>query len=358
MDDYSLSSLTESKNEWCARLVSLLTHHIIIGVDSIYKEALTICINEKEVNKYLMTFQNLLCAIPQWNPSIIEQETKRIETNSGCKYLEDLITCVHIIQLKALTCIRVGQKSKKIDINIPSVNTFIHNVYINVARKLYTNVYLYEKDLYPLQIQKNKHEVEFLVKEAILLTIRDNIPVEKILQSYMEESEEVEVLNMQAAQQAAQQPPASNASLNPDSTNSTSNIPVDLSVNPLLTDNKLENYAKDFKNEFSNLNSASASSTALATSTTTTGKLSNPAGISSSGSTSLDKLKINFDDKDIVIKQDGVHSEVMAPKDLNTLQQLADERKIKEAKEQSYNDDSDKILLGSSIDLNLDVIEL
>ena len=202
MDDYSLTSLTESKNEWCARLVSLLTHHIIIGVDSIFKEALNICVNEKEENKYLMTFQNLLCAIPQWNPSIIDQETKRIETNSGCKYLEDLITCVHIIQLKALTCIRVGQKSKKIDINIPSVNTFIHTVYINVARKLYTNVYLYEKDLYPLQIQKNKHEVEFLVKEAILLTIRDNIPVEKILQSYMEESEEVEVLNMQAQQAA------------------------------------------------------------------------------------------------------------------------------------------------------------
>ena len=345
MDDYSLSSLTESKNEWCARLVSLLTHHIIIGIESIFKEALTICVNEKEENKYLMTFQNLLCAIPQWNPSIIEQETKRIETNSGCKYLEDLITCVHIIQLKALTCIRVGQKSKKIDINIPSVNTFIHNVYINVARKLYTNVYLYEKDLYPLQIQKNKHEVEFLVKEAILLTIRDNIPVEKILQSYMEESEEVEVLNMQAEQahkeqmaQMAQPAQPNNSTLNPD--NITSNVPVDLSVNPLLTDNKLENYAKDFKNELSNLN------------------ISNTSNTSNTSNSSLDKLKINFQDKDIVIKEDGVHSEVMAPKDLNTLQQLANERKIKEQNEKIYDNDSDKISLGSSIDLNLDVIEL
>ena len=40
MDDYSLSSLSESKNEWCARLVSLLTHHIIIGIDSIFNEGL------------------------------------------------------------------------------------------------------------------------------------------------------------------------------------------------------------------------------------------------------------------------------------------------------------------------------
>ena len=41
MDDYSLTSLTESKNEWCARLVSLLTHHIVLGIDSIFEEALT-----------------------------------------------------------------------------------------------------------------------------------------------------------------------------------------------------------------------------------------------------------------------------------------------------------------------------
>jgi len=342
MDDYSLASLTESKNEWCARLVSLLTHHIIIGMDSIFKEALTICINEKEENKYLMTFQNLLCAIPNWNPTIIEQETKRIETNSGCTYLEDLITCVHIIQLKALTCIRVGQKSKKIDINIPSVNTFIHTIYINVARKLYTNVYLYEKDLYPLQIQKNKHEIEFLVKEAILLTIRDNIPVEKILQSYMEESEEVEVTNA---------PVVSN--IEPNSANSTANstanqspipvnpsaMPVDLSVNPILTDNKLETYAANLKNEL------------LPNLTTNTSPMSQP-------STSSEKLKINFVDKDIVFQENGVQQEVIAPKDLNTLQQLANEKKLKEANEKSYDDDEGKITLGSAIDLNLNIVEL
>jgi hypothetical protein len=346
MDDYSLASLTESKNEWCARLVSLLTHHIIIGMDSIFKEALTICINEKEENKYLMTFQNLLCAIPNWNPTIIEQETKRIETNSGCTYLEDLITCVHIIQLKALTCIRVGQKSKKIDINIPSVNTFIHTIYINVARKLYTNVYLYEKDLYPLQIQKNKHEIEFLVKEAILLTIRDNIPVEKILQSYMEESEEVEVTNApvvsniepNSANSAANSTANSSANQSPIPVNPSA-MPVDLSVNQILTDNKLETYATNLKNEL------------LPNLTTNTSPISQL-------STSSEKLKINFVDKDIVFQENGVQQEVIAPKDLSTLQQLANEKKLKEANEKSYDDDEDKITLGSSIDLNLNIVEL
>ena len=139
-----------------------------------------------------MTFQNLLSKIPDWSTTTIETERKRIENVSGCKYLEDLITCVHIIQLKALTCIRVGLKQKKIDIDIPSIDKFIHKVYINVARKLYSNVYLFEQDIYPLQKQKNNRELELLVKEAILNTIRDNIPVEHILRVYIDETEEEE----------------------------------------------------------------------------------------------------------------------------------------------------------------------
>ena len=39
MDDYSLASLAESKNEWCARLVNALTPAVIEGLRSIFKEA-------------------------------------------------------------------------------------------------------------------------------------------------------------------------------------------------------------------------------------------------------------------------------------------------------------------------------
>ena len=192
MDDYSIQSLTESKNEWSARLVSILSFNLIQGINSIFKEAVKMCEDNNERNKYLMTFQNLLSKIPDWSSITVETERKRIETVSGCKYLEDLITWVHIIQLKALTCIRVGLKQKKIDIDIPSIDKFIHKVYINVARKLYSNVYLFEQDIYPLQKQKNNRELELLVKEAILNTIRDNIPVEHILRVYIDETEEQE----------------------------------------------------------------------------------------------------------------------------------------------------------------------
>ena len=193
MDDYNISSLTESKNEWCARLVNILTPEVIHGLKSIFSEAWKLCQDNDEQDKYLMTFQTFLSRVPKWNSEIIENERKRIVESSGCNYLEDLITAVHIIQLKALSCVRVGQKQKKIDINIPSVDNFIHKVYINVARKIYTNVYLFEKLNNPLQIQKHNRELETIIRECILNSVRESVPVEHILRAYMDETSEQHV---------------------------------------------------------------------------------------------------------------------------------------------------------------------
>tara|TARA_B100001093_G_scaffold495446_2_gene539952 strand:- start:1654 stop:2691 length:1038 start_codon:yes stop_codon:yes gene_type:complete len=193
MDDYNLSTLIESKNEWAARLLNILTPCIVEGIKSIFNEGYKMCIENDEEGKYLMTFQNLLNNIPKWSSQIVEEEKNRIEASSGCNYLEDLITCIHISQLKSLTSTRVGIKQKKVDIEIPNLNSFIHKVYINVARKLYVNVYLLERDIMPLQTQKNNREIEIIIKECILNSIRDNIPIENILKTYLDETQETGV---------------------------------------------------------------------------------------------------------------------------------------------------------------------
>ena len=190
MDDFSLNSLQESRNEWCSRLITVLTPCVIDGVKSIFEESWKLCIENDEKTKYLMTFQNFLSRVPKWNPNIISQECSRIKEKSNCTYITDLITCVHIIQLKMLSCMRVGTKQKKIDINIPALEDFIHHVYINVARKVYTNVYLFEIGITALKSQKNSRELEIIIKECILHTIRETIPVEELLKLYMNETVE------------------------------------------------------------------------------------------------------------------------------------------------------------------------
>jgi len=209
MDDFNVSALHESKNEWGSRLITILTPLVIDGYKSILDESIKLCKENGEMDKYLMTFQNLISRIPKWNTQIIETERKRICDKSGCSYLEDLVTCVHIIQLKILTAMRVGQKQKKIDINVPKLDDFIHKTYVNVARKVYKNVYLFEINIQPLQVQKNYRELEIIVQECILNTLRESIPVEAILKAYMDETVEEDVteeINEQIIEEPIKQP--------------------------------------------------------------------------------------------------------------------------------------------------------
>jgi len=193
-----LGNLQESRNEFCARLINILTPHVIFGLKSIFDEAWRLCIDNDEVPKYLMTFQNFLMRVPKWNAAIIEQEATRIVERSGCGHIEELITCVHIVQLKMLTCMRAGSKQKKIDIAIPKLSDFIHKVYINSARKVYSNVFLFEKSKQHLQVQKHNRQLELIVKECILNTVRESIPIEHLLKVYMEDEfieEDTEVVD-------------------------------------------------------------------------------------------------------------------------------------------------------------------
>lgn len=337
MDDYSIESLTESKNEWSARLVSILSANIIQGINSIYTEAIKLCEENQEKNKYLMTFQNLLSKIPQWSTVTVENEKKRIELVSGCKYLEDLITCVHIIQLKALTCIRVGLKQKKIDIDIPSLDKFIHKVYINAARKLYSNVYLFEKDIYPLQKQKNNREIEILIKEAILNTIRENIPVEHILKVYIDETEEQEEVTDEEIVKKEVEKLEKEKLL------------LEKEKQSIETINKLENLNKINKDQDIKLEVSKEIDNIKENNGT---KLEN---IAENINEQNKKFSIDFSDIDTTLNSNGIKEEIIAPKDLDTLEKKAEELKNNDNND---NDINNKLEIGNDIDINLDSINL
>jgi hypothetical protein len=191
MDDNNIATLKESQNEWATKLLRVILPHILDGVYAMFTESKTICDKTEEQEKYLMTFQNILSRVPKWNNDIVLKETARIIEQSGCSYLEDLITCVHISHLKILSSIRTGKTQKKIEINIPKLPNFVHSVYISISRELYTHVYLFDPTLPSLLLQKNREKIKEIVKQTIMDTIRDNIPVEQLLRAYLDETSEL-----------------------------------------------------------------------------------------------------------------------------------------------------------------------
>jgi len=332
MDDFVISNLQESKNEWCSRLVSIFTPLVIEGIRSIFNESWKICLDNNEITKYLMTFQNLLCRVPKWNSIIIEEERNRIIERSGCGYLEDLITCVHIIQLKVLTCIRVGNKQKKIDISIPKLDHFIHKVYIHVARKVYTNVYLFEKgpNISPLQTQKHNRELEVIVQECIMMAIRDSIPTEAIIKAYMDESveheEEVFIENVE---------------------------------DPVLKDS--EEGEEISREEFKEKEKVKEES--LAQSAEKVLEREPPTSVPSIQNINEDAVvtKLSFNDIDSVLEMDtNEKTEVVAPKTLDRLEEISVSRALQRKLEEEEEEDEDRIRIHKEDDvsLNFDVFDL
>jgi len=186
MDD--TLTLTEAQYEWSLRLVNIISPLVYEGIHSIFEESTKLCKETNEEEKYLMTFQKFLSRVPKWNDEMIQKEVDRIVSKSGCSYLEDLVTCVHVIHLKILTSIRTGKTQKKIDVEIPKLNQFIHKVYIYISRDLYSTAYLLEQNISPITFQKNRKELHDMIKKSIMDVVRDTIPVENLLRAYLDES--------------------------------------------------------------------------------------------------------------------------------------------------------------------------
>ena len=100
MDDYNVNVLSEAKNEYSSRLVTILSPLMIEGVKSIFDEACKLCLDNDENEKYLMTFQNFLSRVPKWNSNIIDEEIR--ELIDGCyqdakKILEEKTETLHLM---------------------------------------------------------------------------------------------------------------------------------------------------------------------------------------------------------------------------------------------------------------------
>ena len=319
MDDFVISNLHESRNEWCSRLVSIFSPLVIEGIKSIFNESWRICTDTDELAKYLMTFQNLLSRVPKWNAVIIEEERKRIIERSGCNYLEDLISCVHIIQLKVLTCIRVGNKQKKIDISIPKLDTFIHKVYIHVARKVYMNVYLFEKNISPLQVQKNARELEMIVQECILTTIRESVPTEEIIRAYMDESVEQEE---EVFVEAMKEPVMENTIVN----HSSGGDRATTDTSSAVEEEKQEEVSVPVVPSIRNMDDEKV------------------------------VTRLTFNDTDAVLDPTNTVQKVNAPKTLERLEQISVSRALqRQAEEEEEDDEDDRIKIHSD---NMDLVAL
>ena len=167
----NVNVLVAAKEEYTKQLVYILSPEIYTVILNVFNESQQL---KKKRSISLRNFQLQLKKIPVWNTIIIEKNTENIK--SKIPYLLDLITAIFVSHVKILACVRLKTDSKSIQVKVPNLDTFLHKIIITNAEKIYYN---------PELILKKKEIVVSLISDTIEETIRNQIPIDKILTEYL-----------------------------------------------------------------------------------------------------------------------------------------------------------------------------
>jgi len=185
--DY-LNLLVDTKKEFSIYLINNLSPEISKGIYSIYLN----CKNRIDKNNNLLiSFQQVLSEVPNWNSSVIYTETNRIKNKIS--YIEDLLTAVFISNMRLLCSIK--NKNKQIKVKVPKLEVFIHKCYIEAAKEFWSYTYLFNENINKLEVQKNKRQIEVIIKNSIEEVIRKLLPLKTILKDYLETNLDTETID-------------------------------------------------------------------------------------------------------------------------------------------------------------------
>ena len=185
-----MNFLVETKHEYTTQLINILTPLIYEGLVSIYNDAFAISTQDN----IFRNFQSFMKQIPKWNNELITRETTRILNNSrSYTWLEDLIKATLKANIIVLTYNPSLKNQIKIDSNFYQnikIEDFIHKIYIECARELWSNPYLFYHNYPPIELKRNQRDTILLIKDCIKEAIRKLLPVKHILEIYLGEEME------------------------------------------------------------------------------------------------------------------------------------------------------------------------
>lgn len=166
-------------------LGTLIVPPVAEGFWSIQKSAVDLCERNGTPDKVLQTFQNMLTKIPEWSDVTLSTEVERIQKVSRCAYLDDLVMGVFISYMKSFASLQQSTTEVSIEFDRPTLAKFIHDLYIQSARKLWQVAYLFKTVGVSSETQaRAHHEVEGIVNQCLEQVIRGFLPWESITRKY------------------------------------------------------------------------------------------------------------------------------------------------------------------------------
>lgn len=178
--DTNLGIIVEAKQQYTKQLMNIMKPIIYEELFDMYTKSVEVC---EDPSDLLICFQNELKQVPKWNSDVIKEATKKILDT--CSYFNDLITAVFLSNVRILTSVKLGSKKRQVKLVVPTNETFVHKVYVNVSKSIYNDPFTFSNKRYNGNVLRNMNDVYPLIETSIEDTIRDMLPIQSILESYL-----------------------------------------------------------------------------------------------------------------------------------------------------------------------------
>ena len=186
-----LNILVEAKREYIGQLCLLMCPVMIETYETMYEEAYKL----SKGRKVLVMYQKLLKEVPNWSDALSKTHTDNI--TNRCAWFNDLLAAVFVSCVKILSAVRLNKENKKISLKLPTNEVFIQTCYNNAAKDLYLDPYIYHET-------QNEHARNDKLYErfctCIETSVKELIPVQQILQTYMSQTQEGQDLDVGEAE--------------------------------------------------------------------------------------------------------------------------------------------------------------
>lgn len=198
MTHYFEKTIVDAKTIYTDYLLNVLTPILYYGIKTIYDEAKDMENQIKEAEKIspdiknpgvLQLFQLYLAGLDQWTDPMMEQETNRIRSTSGCADIfDDLIRAViksHIIVLTYTASEKTCRIIKERLHEKVQIKSFIHCCYLECAKIFFDHPTLFYHEFLPIELKENERKIYQLIKIGIKTGIKRVLPMKQILETYL-----------------------------------------------------------------------------------------------------------------------------------------------------------------------------
>ena len=191
----NLNVLCEAKKEYLGQMYLIMCPAMIEVFQDIYGEA----VKTAKGKQVLIMFQKLLKEVPNWSNAMSKRHSDNI--TDRCSWFSDLLAAVFVACTKILSAVRLKADNKKISLKLPTEEVFIQTCYNNVAKDLYKDPYIFHEEQSEYARDEN---LTVRISLCIENTVKELIPVQQILQTYM--SQETRDISLDGDVQDAMDP--------------------------------------------------------------------------------------------------------------------------------------------------------